>query len=125
MINFDNIEEQLEGIIATTRNIVKMEEQDQAELETIKKLMLTRSRQLQILSQADMNKRQLTEAQKETIRNFFTRFYILDKKMNRFFDELSLHYELSIQGIENHKKAEQAYSAEEPTNILLNAPLTG
>jgi hypothetical protein len=50
---------------------------------------------------------------------------VLDKKMNRFFAELSLHYKASILDIEHHKKAKQAYVADAPTSTLLNAQLSG
>jgi transcription termination factor NusB len=125
MKNFGDIEKQLEDIIATSCSIVEVEKQEEEKVETIEKLMAKRNRQLQALYQAEMNKKQLTETQKDTLRNFFTRFYVLDKKMNRFFGELSLHYKTSIQDIEYHKKARQAYLTDAPTSTLLNTQLSG
>jgi hypothetical protein len=124
MENFDDIEKQLDGIIATSCRIIEVEEKEER-IEAIKQLMAKREKQLQTLYQAKIDKYQLTEEQRDKFRHFFTRFYVLDKKMNRFFTELSLHCRSSIQEFEDHKKAKKAYVADTPTSTLLNAQLSG
>lgn len=80
MEHFDSIAKQLDDIIETTRNILGIEGHDEEKLEDIKQLMAKRDRQLQALYQTRINKKQLTEEQKEMFRNFSTSFIYWIKK---------------------------------------------
>lgn len=125
MKDFDNISEHLDSIIDTTRGILEVQEQREEKLSTIKHLMEKRERQLQVLYQTEIDKRQMTDDQKEKFRDFFNRFYLLDKKMGRFLDELSLHYTSSLREVEQQKKAKQAYSEDMPAGTFLNTTISG
>lgn len=125
MKNFDNIKKQLDAIISTTSNIVNIEQQEEQKLDAIDQLMAKRDQQLQALYRTDINKHQLTEEQRDIFRDFFSRFYVLDKKMNSFFSKLSLYYKDSIREMENYKEAEQVYSMDEQTSAFLNTQISG
>jgi hypothetical protein len=125
MENFDVIETQLDNIIATTCNILEMDKQGQDDLEIMNQLLEKREQQLQSLYRSKMNKKQLTENEKDILRSFFTRFYVLDKKMNSIFADLSLYYKQSLRNLKKHKKANQAYHTAPATSTFLNTKISG
>jgi transcription termination factor NusB len=125
MENFDVIETKLENIIAATCNILERNKEAGDDLAAIDQLLKKREQQLQALYQSKINKERLTENQKDILRSFFTRFYVLEKKMNSIFEDLSLYYEQSLRNLKKHKKANQAYNTGPATSTFLNTKISG
>ena len=123
MKNFDEIENLLDNIISTTHRILELNKQQPDNIEAINKLMQKREKQLQTLFQSHVNKHELTERQKDKFRNFFSQFYVMGKKLDRLFTELSLNLKSKIQEIELQKKARKAYQENPSTNKFLNAQI--
>ncbi len=125
MTDFKTIKATLARVVDTGYEILLALDEQDIEVRSVKELMDKRDRQIQTLQRTVIEKSTLTTEQKDTLRNFFTRLYVLEKKINKSFSKLTLHYKNRLKDIELQKKAKKSYIAAAGTGKYFDAQISG
>jgi hypothetical protein len=106
-----NIKNNIEEILETGYEILFELEKEKLDFSKVKKLYDDRSESIDKLEELPkVNISEVSEGEREPLKNLFTRLQLLEKKLNRNLSSLSAEKKEDLKELSLHKKAKSLYA---------------